>query len=120
MADQTSDIQERMERAIGHKIQGEYDQAVALLQGILAEAPEHPEAHHQLGLVYGFTGLFDESTEELETAARLAPTDLPILIDLGKTHTMLGEYEKAISVFERVLEMDPSNDEAHKNLQFLR
>ncbi len=120
MTGETGDIQERMERAVQHKIQGEYDDAVALLKGVLDESPDHPEAHHQLGLVYGFTGLFDESTEEMETAARLAPADIPILIDLGKTHTMLGEYEKAIPVFERVLELDPSNDEATKNLKFLR
>lgn len=120
MADETGDIEARLERAIQHKIQGEYDDAVTLLSGVLAESPNHARTHHQLGLVYGFTGLFDESVEEMETAARLDPDSILILNDLGKTHTMLGDYEKAIPVFERVLERDPLNEEAIKNLKFLR
>ena len=120
MPDETGDIEARLERAIQHKIKGEYDDAVTLLQGILAEAPDHARTHHQLGLVYGFTGLFDESVEEIEAAARLDSESITILNDLGKTHTMLGDYEKAIPVFERVLERDPFNEEAIKNLKFLR
>lgn len=120
MANETGDIEARLERAIQHKIQGEYDEAVALLSGILSELPNHARTHHQLGLVYGFTGLFDESVAEIEAAARLEPDSIIILNDLGKTHTMLGDYEKAIPVFEHVLERDPLNEEAIKNLKFLR
>lgn len=114
-----ADIAARLEQAIQHKIEGQYDEAVALLQDVLAEEPDLPEAHHQLGLVYVFTGLFDESTVELERAVALSPESIKFLIDLGKTHTMLGDYEKAVPIFQRVLEIDPFNDEARKNLDFL-
>ena len=113
-------IAARLEQAVQHKIVGEYDEAVAILQEVLAQAPELPDAHHQLGLVYVFTGLFDESTAELERAVELSPASIKFLIDLGKTHTMLGDYEKAVPIFQRVLEIDPFNDEARKNLDFLQ
>jgi tetratricopeptide (TPR) repeat protein len=115
-----ADVAARLEQAVQHRIAGEYDEAVEILKDMLAQEPDLPDAHHELGLDYVFTGLFDESTAELEKAVELAPQSVKFLIDLGKTHTMLGDYEKAIPVFERVLEMDPSNDEAQKNLKFLR
>ena len=120
MADDRGDIEARLEKAIAHKIVGEYDDAVDLLKSVLSDAPDHSQAHHQLGLVYGFTGLFDESMEELEAAAGLEPASVPILIDLGMTLSMLGEVERAIPVFERVLEFDPANEKAINNLKFLR
>jgi tetratricopeptide (TPR) repeat protein len=119
MADDAGDIAARLERAVQHKIVGEYDAAVELLQSVLADAPESPDAHHELGLVYVFTGLFDESTAELEKAVELSPDTIKFLIDLGKTHTMLGDYDKAIPPFRRVLSLDPFNDEAKKNLDFI-
>ena len=114
------DIAARLEQAVRHKVEGQYDEAVTLLQQLVADAPDLADAHHELGLVYVFTGLFDESTAELERAVELAPDSIKFLIDLAKTHTMFGDYEKAIPVFERVLELDPGNEEANKNLQFIR
>ena len=114
-----ADVAALLEKAIQHKIVGEYDEAVKLLQEVLALEPDSPEGHHELGLVYVFTGLFDESLGELERAVELSPDSIKFILDLAKTYTMLGEYEKAIPVFKRVLEMDPFNDEALKNLDFI-
>ncbi len=120
MADGADDFAARFEKAVQHRIAGEYDEAVELLQPLLEEAPDHADAHHELGLIYSFRVLMDESIFELERAVELSPKSVKYLLDLGKTHTMYGDYDKAIPVFERVLEMDPTNDEATKNLNFIR
>ena len=120
MADGADDIAARLSKAVQHRIAGEYDEAVAILQPLLAEAPDHADAHHELGLIYSFRVLMDESITELEKAVELSPRSIKYLLDLGKTHTMYGDYEKAIPVFERILEMDPYNEEATKNLNFIR
>ena len=47
------------------------------LQAVLAEEPNCAEAHHQLGLVYGFIGEFERSLEELQKISgisRQSPT----------------------------------------------
>jgi Flp pilus assembly protein TadD len=41
------------------------------------------------------------------------------MVDLGKTFAMFGEDDKAKMAFNHVLKVDPSNEEATKNLQYL-
>ncbi len=110
---------ERFAKAMQHKMNGEYDQAEALFKSVLAEQPNNADVYHELGLTYSYRVFIDESIEALERAVRLMPTSTVFLNDLGKTHTMYGDYDKAKPVFERVLELDPFNEEAEKNLQFL-
>ena len=69
-------LEERLARGIACKIEGRYDEAATEIKSVLLENPQYAEAHHQLGLVYGFVGLFDESVTELEEAVRLHPTNL--------------------------------------------
>jgi tetratricopeptide (TPR) repeat protein len=109
---------QHLEHAIALKVAGNYDAAVAALKEILAEDPDQSEAHHQLGLVYGFTGEFDESVEELERAIALDGSNLSTRIDLAKTYAMLGMYEEARLGFEYVLQEEPDNEVAKHNLAF--
>lgn len=113
-------VMARFQQAVQHRLAGEYDEAIVLLQGVLVEEPNNADAHHELGLIYSFRVLIDESIFELERAISLSPNTIKYLLDLGKTHTMYGDYDKAIPVFERVLSLDPFNDEAIKNLNLIR
>ena len=112
--------EERLERGIAHKLEGRYEEATAEFQSLLDENPDHPEAHHQMGLVLGFVGKFDESLIALEHAAALAPSSVLARNDLALTYTMLGRYEEAKAEFARVLEQDQSNDVARRNLTYLQ
>jgi tetratricopeptide (TPR) repeat protein len=113
------DVAARFERALQHKINGEYDEAEALFKAVLQEQPDNADAHHELGLTYSFRVYIDESIEELEAAVRLSPNSIPYLMSLGKTHTMYGDYDKAKPIFQRVLQMDPFNDDAQMQLDFI-
>ena len=101
-------------------VRGRYDEAASEMQAVLAERPDHAEARHQLGLVYGFIGLFDESLAELEAAVRLDPTATLTRNDLALTYTMLGHYDQAKEEFARVLDQDRENDIARRNLNYLQ
>lgn len=107
-----------IERAIALKIEGDYDGATTELKHILEASPDHPVAHHQLGLIYGFTGEFDESIAELEKAIGLDEANLVCRNDLALTQSMLGMYDEAKAGFEYVLSVDPENDVAKKNMAF--
>lgn len=112
-------IDDRLARGVAHEIQGEYDEAIEELKAILEEDSSHAGAHMHLGLIYGFIGLFDESIQELRTAVHLAPMDLVVRNNLAKTYAMLGCIDEAREQFTFVLEQDPTNEEALKNLTYL-
>lgn len=49
---------------------------------------------------------FESALEQLEKAARLQPTSLPILTSVGLTHDWAGRPAAAVECFRRVLEID--------------
>jgi Flp pilus assembly protein TadD len=107
-----------LERAIAHKVEGDYEAAIAELRQALIEEPNSAEAHHQLGLVFGFVGEFDDSLSSLKRAVDLRQDNVPVLNDLAKTYAMLGMYEEARAGFEEVLRLDPGNETARQNMMF--
>jgi tetratricopeptide (TPR) repeat protein len=113
------DASTRFVKALEHKINGEYDDAEALFKSVLAEQPNNADAYHELGLTYGFRAYMDESISALERAVALNSSNARYLISLGKTYAMWGEDDKARSLFQRVLQIDPFNDEAQSNLDYL-
>lgn len=104
--------------AVELKNEGRYVEARAELEAVVASEPENADAHWQLGLVYGFMGLFDESLTELITAVRLDSTNLELHNDLGLTYCMLGMWNEAKAEFEYVLSADPENEVARKNISY--
>jgi len=108
----------RLERAIEFKVAGEFDLAITELKIVLDEAPDCSEANRQLGLVYGFTGEFDESLALLARAVELDASNPEVLIDLAKTQAMLGLLDEAKAGFLAVLLLDPMNEVAQANLSF--
>ena len=117
MADEGS-VAERLEQAVQFRLGGDYDSAETLLKAIIAEQPNNAEAHHEIGLVYGYRAS-DESLNHLLRAVQLVPTSIVYMVDLGKTFAMFGEDDKAKMAFNHVLKVDPFNEEATKNLQYL-
>ena len=64
-------LEERLQQGVAFKVDGNYEEAERELKVVLGEDPNHPVAHRELGLVYCFTGMFDESIEELKCAVAL-------------------------------------------------
>ena len=112
------DIASVFAAGVQSRLEGRYDQAESHFKAVIAAQPNNPDAHHELGLVYSFI-VHDDCIPELETAVRLQPDSVTFLVTLAKTRTMFGDYAEAKALFERVLLLDPFNDEANKNLEFL-
>jgi Flp pilus assembly protein TadD len=118
MRDEMTVVGGTFERALVYKVDGRYNEALAELRLFLAERPDDPEAHHQLGLILGFTGNFDPSLSELRRAVDLAPESALIRNDLALTYTMLGMYDEAKAQFAQVLAKDRENSIALRNLTY--
>lgn len=65
---------------------GELDAAAAIMEEVVRALPQHPEAHHYLGMAYRRLGRLEEARRELELHARLKAaqrSDAPIRKDPG-------------------------------------
>ena len=113
-----ADSERRLQQAKNHKANGEYDEALAVLNELLAVEPDNADVHREIGLIYGFQGLFDESVEALEKAVGLDDSRADILCDLAMTHAMLGMFDEAKPDFEKVLAMDPENKVAQQQMVY--
>ena len=115
---EADNIEQRCDRAIELKNQGQYDEAAAEFQQILAACPGHARAHLGLGLVLCFVGRFEESLEELKRAVECDPNWVDGHLNLAKTYAMLGMYDEAKIEFNSVLGLHPGHPEATKQLKY--
>ena len=111
-------VDERLEVADRQRIDGDYEGAIAVYREILRATADCASAKHGLGLALVYKGEFDEGLQELAGAAQLEPNQPKHQLDLGKTYMMLGMYEEGKAAMTRVLELDPANDEARKQLSY--
>ena len=106
------------------RINGAYEEAITLMKQCIAEEPNFAEAHMELGLDYCFSGLFEESIQELELATGLDAQNPEIRLNLGKMYTMLCMYEEGAAAFQAVLALaqvgDKCYDEAAKQLAYFQ
>ena len=91
---------------------GQYPEARALFERILAQNPTHVGARHQIALIQGFEGDFDGSLAALEALSAQNAANLDVRYDLAMTQMMLGEYEKACANLKQILAVAPNHDKA--------
>jgi tetratricopeptide (TPR) repeat protein len=100
------------------RIAGDYEGAQPKYAEIAAEFPDDGEAHTGLGHCLLNTGMFEESLDAFKRAVELEPESVKFLLNYGKTLCMLGEYDDAKAQFEKVLSIDPDNDDAMEQMLY--
>lgn len=98
-----------IDTVVAHLRAGRLDDAEAVLQSVLAEAPEHAEAHFHLGTVLARLGRSEDSLAHLREAARLAPDNASVWRNLGVCLAKLERYDEALDGLERASTLDPNN-----------
>ena len=86
----------------------QYDRALSYLHRASLLNPHEANTLTALSGVYlrlGFSGM---AATTLEQAAQIAPDMADIHVTLGEIYREEKEYEKAVSAFERAIELDPS------------
>jgi len=124
-------LAELLNRADALRYNGHYDEAEKLYLQILEQDPNNAAAHHGLGLVYYLHGGdFEKSLAEFRKAIELEPENIAYRLDWAKALTTVAPLEEdpekmmellkeAKVEFEKVLEIDPENQEAIKQLSYL-
>ncbi len=94
-----------------------HDEAIAEARTAINYDPNFADAYVSLGEILSFAGQPEEAVPLIEHAMRLNPRYTPnYLWALGHAHKLLGDYEKAIALFKRVLARNPDHLVAHLTL----
>ena len=116
---------------IGSDVRRDYQQAVillrtnqfsagaALLETVVARAPEVTIPHIDLGMAYVQLGELDKAETELRTALSLAPNHPVALNELGILQRRTGRFDAARDSYQQVLAIHPGFHYALLNLGVL-
>jgi len=92
-------------------LRGQPQQALAYFQESLELNPSHAHAHSQIGSCHMLMGRPDLAIESLEAALRLNSQDYYLFVTIGElacSHCMAGDYDRAIALARRSLELRQS------------
>ncbi|MCH2170020.1 tetratricopeptide repeat protein [Myxococcota bacterium] len=89
---------------------GDFDGAVAYLEGLLAEQPSDDELLYNLGVVYGEAKRVDESIRYMQRAIQENPENASALNYVGYTWADQGKrLDEAEELIQRALELRPND-----------
>jgi arylsulfatase A-like enzyme/tetratricopeptide (TPR) repeat protein len=91
----------------------DYDEAVEVLERVLGEDPEIPQAKHMLATCYRKTGRTEEAKVLLDAYLRDRPDSTPALITMADILSEEGKYEEVMALAKRVISVDPQNAQAY-------
>jgi Flp pilus assembly protein TadD len=83
---------------------------------VVADDPVSAVAHYDLGGALRRMGRSDESIEELERAASLAPGDFDTAVELGLACAAAGRKDEAIRELRRAIALRPEAPESTMHL----
>jgi len=107
-------VDTRLQQAITLREQGEGEKALAILQRLLEEQPNHPEYLYQCAWTHDVLGLERAAVPYYEQAIRagLQGEDLRgALLGLGSTFRTLGEYARSEEVLRAGMQQFPEGRE---------
>jgi len=86
---------------------GDYAEAVAAYQKLLAEKPDDGALHASLAGAYGAMGRYDEALAELAQAERLAPLNPETYHNRGVIYERQGKLDEAVGQYRTALRYSP-------------
>ncbi|KAL0013449.1 hypothetical protein SO802_000518 [Lithocarpus litseifolius] len=105
---------------------GQFEEALSQYELALQVAPDMPSSselrsicHANRAICYTKLGKYDETIKECTKSLGLNPTYMKSLVRRGEAHEKLEHFEEAIADMKKILELDPSNDQARKTIRRL-
>ena len=99
-----------------HYKKKEFGEAKELAHFLIKKFPKNNLSWQILSYIYLETGKLNEARDALNNAIKIDPMDYKALINLGSILYKLRLYEKSISIFKKVLELNNNNFTAYLNL----
>ncbi len=87
-------------------------------KGITLE-PENEEARSAFSLYNRIVGRYDKMLDQAKAAVKIAPLSLPALNDLAKSHVLLKNYDEAVELYDKIIDLDPNYRAAYEGKAYL-
>ena len=110
------DMMSLFARGIEELNAGQLDAALETFKQITTTAPDFPDAHYQLGLVYYQKAQFREAVAAFKQTLKFLPRDVEALVHLGLASYRAEAMAQAVNAYRTALEIQPHNVEALNNL----
>ena len=88
--------------------------AIELAEKTLATDPQSPQGNQLLWEAANRAGLPETAAFALETLVGANPKDTKLLHQLGGQYITMGENDKAVAVYNRIVQINPADLEANK------
>ena len=95
------------------------EQAIPLFQKVLELNPNAVEAHVRLGWLYTVIKVFDKAELHLQKAIEKMPQLTLAYHGLAEIYTQQGHLQKAIEVYQHIVQIEPDDSDAWKALHNL-
>lgn len=92
------------------------DKAFEIQQTLPPENPHRAKVHYFYALIQETYGNYDTAIEHLHHAAAQFPRDTRVRNQLGRMHFLKRDYETALAAFQKTLEVDAEDLDAHYNM----
>jgi tetratricopeptide (TPR) repeat protein len=89
------------------------DEAIVAFSRALALDERMGVARRNLEIAYGQSGILERRLHELEERLRANPEDLEALVQSGIAEKTAGRLERAHTLFQRAIELDPDSSVLH-------
>ncbi|MFF4352041.1 tetratricopeptide repeat protein [Streptomyces sp. NPDC001530] len=97
----------RMLRGLGHRVDRDFERALAEYEAALALDPELERAYYGRGVTRAELRDYEGAIADLDHADALSPGKARILFVRGDYHRITGHYEQALADLDRALAIDP-------------
>lgn len=119
ISDGHSELEHKIEEAIGKVNGGEPMAGITMLRDLAAEYPNEPLPHFYLGLFSMQSGQFDKAVERFEKVIELDPKLLSAYTYLAEANLALGNQEKAVEILEALYLQLESEEEKTELLKYI-
>lgn len=96
--------------------EGEYDQALVVLHGILEDDPTSTPAYLGIGDIYLEQEDYTRAEPAFKRAAKLEPRNFDAQFGHAVALQMLGRLVEAVRAYHRALTIDPDSADANRNI----
>lgn len=109
--------------AVAHIRLGNNAEALDVYEDLADEDGLEVEVLSWMGYTYLKEGKTDQAISTLESALAKSPNDAAVLVNLGNAYTTraaAGDSAKALTVYNKLIQLSPNNAVAHYNVGVLR
>lgn len=96
-----------------------YDESLKAGTELLKKVPNHHDALFMVGGIYYLKNKYKTAISYFDKSLDIGAYDVDVLLLKAYSHQKLGENKRAISCCEKILEIDPKNNEVSNLLKEL-